>query len=80
LPVIATERMGAALEFVETGRNGWLIRADDEQTLLTAMREAASMELDQLRDQARASVSMHTLQNGAARFVQYAHLAADHTD
>ncbi len=25
LPVIATDRMGAALEFVETGRNGWLI-------------------------------------------------------
>ena len=34
LPVIATDRMGAALEFIETGRNGWLIRAGDEEALL----------------------------------------------
>ena len=30
LPVIATDRMGAALEFVENGRNGWLIPAGDQ--------------------------------------------------
>ena len=75
LPVIATDRMGAALEFVESGRNGWLIRAGDQDALLAAMREAASlsnMELGRLGDQARESVSTHTLQNGALRFVDYA--------
>jgi len=77
LPVIATDRMGAALEFVETGRNGWLIRADDEEALWQAMREAAVMDLGRFRDQARASVSMHTLKNGATRFVQYAGLATE---
>jgi glycosyltransferase involved in cell wall biosynthesis len=73
LPVIATDRMGAALEFVETGRNGWLIRAGDEQALLCAMRAAASKELNELSEHARQSVNLHTLQNGAARFAQYAH-------
>ena len=75
LPVIATDRMGAALEFVETGRNGWLITAGDQRALVDAMREAAkfsSSELEQLGRHARESVSAHTLQNGAARFVHCA--------
>ena len=80
LPVIATDRMGAALEFVETGCNGWLIPADDEQALFGALREGAGVELEQFRDRACESVRMHTLQNGAARFVQYASLATDYTD
>jgi len=72
LPVIATDRMGAALEFIETGRNGWLIRADDEEALFDAMREAASCELAELQRQASESVSTHTLQNGVARFCHFA--------
>ena len=80
LPVIATERMGAALEFVETGRNGWLVPAGDEDAILNAMREAALLaddELNRLRVEARESVSAHTLRNGAARFVDYAREAID---
>jgi glycosyltransferase involved in cell wall biosynthesis len=69
LPVIATDRMGSALEFVRTGRNGWLIPAGDEEALLNAMREAAVGELP---NGARESVSEHTLENGAERFVRYA--------
>jgi glycosyltransferase involved in cell wall biosynthesis len=75
LPVIGTDRMGAALEFVESGRNGWLIRAGDEEALLAAMREAALMSVDEIREmgcRARESVSAHTLRNGAKRFVDYA--------
>jgi glycosyltransferase involved in cell wall biosynthesis len=75
LPVIATDRMGAALEFVENGRNGWLVRAGDQDALLEAMRAAASLsntELGRIRDHARASVSAHSLQDGAVRFVDYA--------
>ena len=43
--------------------------------LINAMREAAllsSSELEQLGRHARESVSAHTLQNGAARFVHCA--------
>ena len=72
LPVIATDRMGAALEFVETGRNGWLIRAGDEDALLDAMREAALMRLDEMGRRARESVDGHTLQHGANLFSSFA--------
>ena len=75
LPVIGTDRMGAALEFVEHRSNGWLISAGDREALLAAMREAATMpgsELDEMSCRARESVSAHTLRNGAGRFVEYA--------
>lgn len=72
LPVIATDRMGAALEFVETGRNGWLIPAGDEEALLSAMREAALVPLRELGQRAQESVSGHALENGAARFCRFA--------
>lgn len=74
LPVIATDKMGAALEFVRRGVNGWLIRAGNEDALFEAMREAAAMpesELDQLGRDARRSVSEHTLGHGAERFARY---------
>jgi glycosyltransferase involved in cell wall biosynthesis len=80
LPVIATDRMGAALEFIETGRNGWLIPAADEDVLFSAMLEAALLpenDLIELAREARASVSAHTLQNGATRFVNFAQQAIE---
>jgi len=72
LPVIGTDRMGAALEFVKSGVNGWLIRAGDEDALWGAMREASVMPLDEMGSRARESVSAHTLKSGAARFFEYA--------
>ena len=75
LPVIATDRMGAALEFVRTDQNGWLVPAGDEVALLRAMREAVLMphvEFDAMGQRARASVSEHTLAHGVERFVRYA--------
>lgn len=72
LPVIATDRMGAALEFVETGRNGWLVPAGDEEALFGAMREAAVRPLRELTIRARESVSGHTLRSGAERFCRFA--------
>ena len=72
LPVIATDRMGAALEFVETGRNGWLIPAGDEDAIFSSMQEAASVSLHELGQRAKESVSGHTLESGAARFCRFA--------
>jgi glycosyltransferase involved in cell wall biosynthesis len=74
LPVIATDRMGAGLEFVRTRENGWLIPAGDEDAILGAMREAVLLseaELGQLGQRAQASVSEHTLAHGVERFVSY---------
>ena len=75
LPVIATDRMGAALEFVRTGVNGWLVPAGDESAILGAMREAAGLgddAMDSLSHGARESVKEHTLENGSQRFVRFA--------
>ena len=79
LPVIATDRMGAALDFVESGVNGWLIRAGDENALVGAMREAALLPtLSEMSCRARESVSAHTLRNGARRFLEYAQRVISH--
>lgn len=78
LPVIATERMGAALEFIRTGTNGWLIPAGDEDRIFTAMSEVARSSdstLAQLSQRARQTVSEHTLRHGVDRFVRYAQQA-----
>ena len=85
LPVIATDRTGAALEFVETGRNGWLISAGDEEALLGVMRKAAVGETAELSENARESVREHRLEDGAARFCRFARetvagWATDQTD
>lgn len=80
LPVIGSDRMGAALEFVQTGVNGWLLPAGDEAAILGAMREAASLTNDQLAERsrcARESVRKHTLQHGSARFVQFVQESID---
>jgi glycosyltransferase involved in cell wall biosynthesis len=71
LSVIATDQMGAALEFVENGLNGWLVPAGDEEALLAAMRDAAVMPLGEMGCRARESVREHSLHNGAARFFEY---------
>lgn len=75
LPVIATDRTGAGLEFIRTGHNGWLVPANDEDAFCDAMRKAALLSeaaLAQLAQQARESVSEHTLRHGVDRFVSYA--------
>jgi glycosyltransferase involved in cell wall biosynthesis len=80
LPVIATDRMGAGLEFIRTRENGWLIPAGDEDAILRAMREAARLpqaELAQMGEQAQGSLSEHTLAHGVKRFVEYAREAVN---
>ena len=74
LPVIATDRTGAALEFVETGRNGWLIPTESDDALFNAMREAVTMSsstLAQFSRSAQQSIANHSLEHGANRFKEY---------
>jgi len=66
--------MGAALEFVETGKNGWLIESGNEDAILKAMRAAVVAGKPALRilsEGAVASIQHHTLPKGAARFKTY---------
>ena len=72
LPVISTNRTGAAIEFIQTEKNGWLIPAGDLRALTEAMHEAANLSLaqrDQLSANARASVANHQLADGARKIM-----------
>jgi glycosyltransferase involved in cell wall biosynthesis len=72
LPVISTDRTGAAIDLVRPGTNGWILRAGDGAALAVAMREAAALDASARRAMsaaARASVAHHTLDDGAERFL-----------
>jgi glycosyltransferase involved in cell wall biosynthesis len=75
VPVIASDRTGAALELLQPRGNGWLIPANDETALFAAMADAASLSEDELRAcsaAAVASVAEHTLEDGVNRFLEAA--------
>jgi glycosyltransferase involved in cell wall biosynthesis len=79
LSVISTRQTGAAVDFLHTGKNGWLIDADDEEAIHRAMREAISLEearLVEMSVAARATVTEHSLADGARRFIRAAANAA----
>ncbi|HEX6164101.1 MAG TPA: glycosyltransferase family 4 protein [Vicinamibacterales bacterium] len=72
LPTIATNRTGAAIDLIETRRNGWLVPAGDEEALYRAMAQAATVSETDWRAMsrhARASVAAHSLSDGARRFL-----------
>jgi glycosyltransferase involved in cell wall biosynthesis len=78
LPVIATDRMGAAIDLVRPGVNGWLVRASSLQALEHALRQVANMsheQLDAMSQAAIETVAAHTLQGGVARFCEAVQLA-----
>ena len=73
LPTIATNRTGAALDLIETRRNGWLVPSEDADALYRAMAQAAALSETDWRAMsrhARASVANHSLTHGAARFLE----------
>jgi glycosyltransferase involved in cell wall biosynthesis len=70
-PVIGSTRMGAALELIRAGENGWLVKPGNLASLLTALRQAATLpstELARMSAAAGASVEGHMLADGARRF------------
>lgn len=71
MPVIATDRMGAALELIDHRGNGWLIGAGDEHRLFEALREAADMPPSRLRVMALAAQSRSGAQGIAAGMVRF---------
>lgn len=75
LAVIGSDRMGAALDLIRSGVNGWLTPAGDEESVFLAMREAATLSNEQLSQfsiAARATIENHSLQRGAKRFAAFA--------
>lgn len=77
LPVIASDRTGAALDLVRPHHNGWLVTAGDADALARAMIQAVRLDVDEwcaMSSRARASVHEHSLSRGAQRFLS----GADH--
>lgn len=71
LPVIATTRMGAALDLIQPGENGWLVAPGDVQALIATLEQVAQLDAAALAShaaRARASVAQHSLSHGASRF------------
>ena len=72
LPVIGTDRTGAALDLIQPGDNGWMIRTGDADALYNAMHTAAGLtepEWRAMSDRARTAVQGHSLAAGARRFL-----------
>jgi glycosyltransferase involved in cell wall biosynthesis len=71
LPVIATDRMGAAGEIIQSG-NGWKVPAGDEEALYRAMLEAAMMKpVDRrgMSESAKSAAEPYDLPAGTDRFL-----------
>ena len=75
LPVIATHRMGAALDLLESGRSGWLVHAGNEEELAAALGEAADLPSDLLEQRAKAGqarIERHQLADGVRTWTEAA--------
>ena len=80
LPVISTTQTGAAMEFIQPGRNGWLVPPDHKDAVYRAMRQAVTLTDEQWHEMSRQavhSVSSHTLSQGARHFIAAALDAID---
>jgi len=75
MPVIGTDRTGAARELLSE-RNGWIVTAGDEECLYQAMRKAVVLptcQFSELASAARQTVSQHSLSGGVERFLCAVH-------
>jgi glycosyltransferase involved in cell wall biosynthesis len=75
LPVIATDKMGAAVDFLRDGVNGWSVAAGDYDALHAALSKTFALsdgELNRMSAAAVESVAKHTVSDGVHRFEQAA--------
>ncbi|MEM7407781.1 MAG: glycosyltransferase family 4 protein [Pseudomonadota bacterium] len=71
LPVIGSDAMGAAWDLLESGVNGWRVRAGEVSGVEAAIGDFAALSqtrLNEMRRAARASVMQHQLSHGVERF------------
>lgn len=75
LPVLATHKMGAALDLIHENVNGWIIDADDQAAVTDAVRRCATISTPVLRQFSAAaseSVKNHSLDCGVECFLNAA--------
>lgn len=64
--VLASDRVGAAVDLVQTGRNGWIVKANDLNSLANALQLASDMGrqgLVQYGQQGAGIISQWTIEN-----------------
>jgi glycosyltransferase involved in cell wall biosynthesis len=72
LPVIATDQTGSAIDLISHGHNGWLVKADDLNALVIAIRDALSVPAEpfsEMKAAARQSVKDQSVKEGARKFI-----------
>lgn len=73
LPVIATNAMGAAREFIRNDENGYIVKAGDQEQVYQKLKKMLSLpeaEWQQMSQAALNSVSQHQLKDGVHIFHQ----------
>ncbi len=75
MPVIATDMMGSALDFIRHGENGWMIPAGNKEFIYKALKETMNAPLSRMRIPARASVECWTLERAVVRWCDLADAA-----
>ncbi len=71
LAVVATDRMGAVLDLMSGGANGWVVNAGSVESLYEALLAAvnsSAAQIEHVSKAAVASVSAHQLADGVRRF------------
>ena len=71
LPVIGTDRTGAAIELIRDGVNGWLTDANNGRSLSEAMEKAIALSPQELANYSQAAgdrALKHSLTHGVHRF------------
>jgi glycosyltransferase involved in cell wall biosynthesis len=72
LPAIATDQTGSAIDLISHGHNGWLVKADDLNALVIAIRDALSVPAEpfsEMKAAARQSVKDQSVKEGARKFI-----------
>ena len=80
MPVISTDRTGAARELIDPG-NGWVVPAGDDEALYLAMRSAATLGINRrkaMSDHARQTGRSQDIEIGVQLFARAAKMAVDY--
>lgn len=76
LPVVGTERMGAAIDLITPGETGWRIPANDRTALRDTLQRVADLSSESLssmsRDAQKKILSDHMIENGVEVFADAA--------
>lgn len=74
LPVISTDKTGAAIDLVSENENGWIINANNYMRLYEVMEKVClmtSQELDVMSINAKSIIPSHSLDSGVLKFIDY---------